>query len=352
MTRRISRRVRHALTLLAATTCLTMSLGCRDGGDGRPVTTARSAPPAQPAAQPAMTGHGSGSQPGVPTSPSAAVSVAGTSTPGAAAATAAPLDTSPYAWHDDPSIEPLEAVATLEQRFAPPPGFHRVDVEPGSFGAWLRHVPLAARDSPVRAYDGRLLLPADHPNLAAVTTLDIGKRDLQQCADAIMRLHAEWLWHGKRAQEASYPSGAGPIPWTRYLGGQYPRTVGNTFEWRSGRPRTNSHKTYRAYNDVVASWANTVSLARSANKPSRQEVRPGDFFVLPGGPGHAVLILDLARSAEGRLVALMGQSFMPAQNFQVLRPSSRRTWFAVDPEGGVETPFWKPFPWSALRRLD
>jgi len=330
--------------------CLAVSLlacaDCRDGVDGRPLPSARSAPPAASAAD-----NPQDRQAGKPTT-AAADSSSAAAASAAKTPSAAPLDTKPYPWHDDPSIEPLEAVATVEQRFVAPDGFTRVDLEPGSFGAWLRRIPLAVEGSPVLAYDGRVILSPDHSNLAAVTTLDIGKRDLQQCADAIMRLHAEWLWHRGRAGEASYPTGAGPIPWTRYQGGQYPRAVGNTFEWRHGRARDNSHKTYRAYSDVVASWANTVSLARTAKKPAREEVRPGDFFILPGGPGHTVLILDLARSPEGRLVALLGQSFMPAQSFQVLRPSRRNTWFELDPEQGAKTPFWETFPWSSLRRLD
>jgi hypothetical protein len=73
---------------------------------------------------------------------------------------------------------------------------------------------------------------------------------------------------------------------------------------------------------------------------------------MPGSPGHAVLVLDLARAADGRRVALLGQGFMPAQSFHVLRPSREGTWFAIDPgTSGIKTPFWPTFPWSSLRRL-
>jgi hypothetical protein len=51
---------------------------------------------------------------------------------------------------------------------------------------------------------------------------------------------------------------------------------------------------------------------------------------------------------------LLGQSYMPAQSYHVLRPSAGEVWFAIDPAAeGVQTPFWPaPFPWAAIRRLD
>jgi hypothetical protein len=43
---------------------------------------------------------------------------------------------------------------------------------------------------------------------------------------------------------------------------------------------------------------------------------------------------------------------MPAQSFQVLRPNARETWFSLDEDDGVQTPFWPRFAWSDLRRMD
>jgi hypothetical protein len=263
-----------------------------------------------------------------------------------------PLDVAPYPWHADASIEALPAVDALSQRFAPPAGFTRVKVAPGSFGAWLRDLPLAAPGTPVLSYDGSQLMPADHTHIAAVTTLDIGKQDLQQCADAVMRLHGEWLWQNGRASEASYHSGGGPIAWARYKDGWMPKPKGNGFVWAQGRAKADDHASYRKYLDIVFSWANTVALRQHSAEVARGEIRPGDFFILPGSPGHTVIVLDLARDAAGHAVALLGQSYMPAQSFQVLRPSRSATWFALDGDDGVETPFWPTFPWSSLHRLD
>jgi hypothetical protein len=257
-----------------------------------------------------------------------------------------------YPWHADDSVEPLEAVDHLAERFFPPSGFRRVDLPPHSFGAWLRRLPLAAEGTPVLAYDGRTILPAGHRHLAAVTTLDVGSRDLQQCADAVMRLFAEWRWSQGRAREVSFQSGFGAIPWARFLGGAEPHYDGERVSWVTSRRRAREdHASFRRYLDVVFTWANTGSLDRQAAHPEPDDLRPGDFFVLPGNPGHTVLVLDMARDDRGRRMALVGQSFMPAQRFQVLRPSRDQAWFTIDDEG-VDTPFWRPFPFSALRRLD
>ena len=272
--------------------------------------------------------------------------------PAAPAAPAAP-DTRAYPWLGDPSIRAPEPVDTLEQRFAPPPGLARVPVAEGSFGAWLRRLPLAAEGTPVRSYAGGVILPPDHPNLAAVVAIDPGQADLQQCADSIVRLHAEWRW-SKGARDHSYRAGAGTeMPLSRWLAGERPGQRGQALVWEPRKPRAEAdHATFRAYLDGVFSWANTGSLAVQASPVRREDVAPGDFVVMPGAPGHAVLVLDMVRGDDGRTALLLGQGFMPAQNFQVLRPGGQGAWFFVDPaDDALRTPFWRPFPWRLLRRL-
>jgi len=243
-------------------------------------------------------------------------------------------------------------VDSLRERFAPPDGFNRVAQKDPSFGAWLRDLPLAAPDTPVRAYDGRVLHPADDRRIAAVISLDVSPSDLQQCADTVIRLHAEWMWSQNR-RDMSYRAAAGlALPWERYARGERLVPKGRSIEWvpGSGRPSAD-HDTFRKYLDSVFAWANTVSLEKQSKKVEPAQVSPGDFFILPGNPGHVVLVLDVATSGSRR-VALLGQSFMPAQNAQVLRSASGSPWFPLDLQQEVDTPFWKPFPWGSLRRLD
>lgn len=248
-------------------------------------------------------------------------------------------------------LSPAARVSSLADRFAPPPGFHRVAVDEGSFGAWLRRLPLRAAGTPVRSYRGDVLREGDDPSIAAVAELDVGARDLQQCADSIMRLDAEWRYAQGRGEEISYPIGHGEaLAWRRWAAGDRPRLSDTApVTWHRRAAADASHAALRAYLDVVFGWAGTATLEDGTRRVARARARPGDFFVAGGHPGHAVLILDLVEDDQGHRRALLGQGYMPAQDFQVLAHEGD-PWFSLD-GATVDTPSWAPFPWSALHRL-
>lgn len=239
----------------------------------------------------------------------------------------------------------------LEERFAPPEGFTRVNVEEGSFGAWLRGLPLLPKGAKVRAYDGREL----DAQAAAVVELDVGERDLQQCADSIIRLRAEYLFATSQQGRVAFHFTNGHLaPFSRWAKGERPR-VGkdNRVRWDKRHKPDASHASLRAYLDAVYMWAGSASLAAYTPKAKRDALAPGDFFVLGGFPGHAVLVLDVATAKDGRKKVLLGQGFMPAQSFHVIARDDGEAWFDLDPKAeGVEVPSWRePFPWASLRRF-
>ncbi|WNG35688.1 hypothetical protein F0U61_19950 [Archangium violaceum] len=250
-----------------------------------------------------------------------------------------------------PWLSTEHSIRPLAEAIPPPPGYTRVAVEEGSFGAWLRGLPLRPVGAPVRDFRGNTLLAGEAAALAAVAELDVGAADLQQCADSIIRLHAEWLWSQGQKERISYRFTSGhPASWTRYAAGERARVSGSKVTWVKDGAVDGSRASFRAYLDLVFTYAGTLSLAAEAQRPKREDVRPGDFFVLGGSPGHAVLVLDVARNASGARVALLGQGFTPAQDFHVLSPGKDGPWFSLEAHE-VATPFWKPFPWSSLRRL-
>ena len=242
-------------------------------------------------------------------------------------------------------------VRTLEETFAPPEGFTRMPLDAGSFGAWLRGLPLRPDGTPVLDYQGNTVLAADDARLAAVGELDVGSVNLQQCADSILRLHAEWRWAAGQQERIAYRFTSGHLAaWPRYSAGDRARVAGSKVTWVPGSAAKNSSRAaFRNYLDLLFTYAGTLSLQAEAARPTREQLRPGDFFVLGGSPGHTVLVLDVATDAKGGRVALLGQGFTPAQDFHVLSTKAG-PWFSVDGDA-VATPFWAPFPMTSLRRL-
>ena len=105
----------------------------------------------------------------------------------------------------------------LKNRIAPPAGFRRVKARRGSFSWWLRRLPLMAAGTPVRDYRGRRIASSSH---VAVVRLDVGRGNLQQCADSIMRLWGEYLWSRGLQRHYQFRLTSGHRnPWLRYARG-------------------------------------------------------------------------------------------------------------------------------------
>jgi len=187
--------------------------------------------------------------------------------------------------------------------------------------------------------------------------MDIGTSNLMQCADSLIRLHAEFLWSQGRAKEAGYRFTSGDLSrWADWVQGERFSIRGNQVERMPGPPRDADHGSFRRWLDLIFTYAGTASLARDAQRLGTDEpLQIGDFFVDPGFPGHAVMLLDLAEDHSKRRVALVAQGFMPAEDIHILRARSaiNEVWFPLpeEAEDTLATPSWKAFPRSSARRF-
>ena len=233
---------------------------------------------------------------------------------------------------------------TLADSFAPPDGFLRPPADVGSFGDWLRHLPLAPDGTPVRLYDGRE--KADQSEVAAVIDIDVGGADLQQCADAIIRLRAEYLFSLGAAGDLAFDFTSGDrYRFRSYAEGITPAVAGAKVTWRTGRGHGLAHDSLRRWLDIVFNYAGTLSLSRELQPvPRLTDAAIGDVLVHGGTPGHAVLIVDLAVDpATGRKIALLAQGFMPAQSVHLLRNPldlALSPWFALADGQPIMMPEW------------
>lgn len=233
-----------------------------------------------------------------------------------------------YLWPRDAG----EAI-TLEQAVRAPSGFERVAVTPGSFADWLRQLPMKPPNTPVKLYDGRLKWAQDRH--VVVIDIDTGKKDLQQCADAIMRLRAEYLLASNRAKDIAF----------NYTNGKRVAYRGNA----------QNYKAFRRYMEGIFIYAGTYSLERELRRIPISEISIGDVFIKGGFPGHAVLVIDMAiNKTSGEKRFLLMQSYMPAQDMHILtnpKSSDNSAWYEIpQPEQELITPEWI-FPAKSLRRF-
>lgn len=200
-----------------------------------------------------------------------------------------------------PSVKPGAGVLT--EVFAPPAGFQRVEADP--FGTWLRDRTVTDASRGVRTHDGRAV-----PHRARVIDLPLVPGDLQQCADSVLRLRAEWLLESG-APVSFHATSGDPLPWAKWQAGERPVERNNRIAWVPG-----TEGGWDRYLAKVFNWAGTRSLHAYDTVPAAGPPRVGDVLVAPGSPGHAVILLDVAQKDEAYVV-LVGEGYMPAQDFHV-----------------------------------
>ena len=249
-----------------------------------------------------------------------------------------------YSWSDGTG-----AAGTLETAILPPSGFTRVAAASGSFATWLRGLPVKPAGAPVLLFNGSEKPRQD--THAAVIAIDVGARDLQQCADAIMRLRAEWLYASGRFDEIAFTfTEGGRVTFSRWAKGERPNASGKA--WKKSAGTDKSYASFRAYMDNVFAYAGTASLEKELDTVQSGDMQPGDVFIKGGFPGHAVLVADLAEHAVTKAKRfLLIQSYMPAQDMHILKNpvnGDGSPWYAP-PTGELITPEWT-FPKDSLRR--
>ena len=242
---------------------------------------------------------------------------------------------------------------SVKTRFLPPKGYSRATVDISSFGAYLRNLKLKPHGSKVRYYDGGY--KENYGVYSAVIDLPIGKRDLHQCADAIMRLRADYLRSQKRYDEIHFEFNNGfEAKYSKWMDGYRIHFNGTDFYWTKDTYPSNSYKSYWKYLEYVFSFAGTYSLAQELPTVNENEMQIGDLFLWGGHPGHGVIVIDMAINEEtGEKLFMLAQSYMPAQEIQVLENpinSEMSPWYDLDFGESLKTPEWQ-FEKGALKRF-
>lgn len=233
---------------------------------------------------------------------------------------------------------------TIQERFLLPTGFQRSKVAENSFGAYLRNLPLKPHGTKVKFYNGSI--KNKEGVYCEVIDMEIGTKDLQQCADAIIRLRAEYLFKNQQFSKIHFNFTSGDrADYTKYAEGYRTVIKANKVSWVKSGQKDTSYTNFRRYLDLVFTYAGTWSLDREMQAVKNlSQLQIGDVFIKGGSPGHAVIVLDIAENPQTQeKIFLLAQSYMPAQDIQVLiNPNDEKLspWYNIHFANELVTPEW------------
>ena len=207
---------------------------------------------------------------------------------------------------------------TIKDRINTPKDFKRVKYGIKSFGYFLENYPLYKDGKKVVLYDGtKKMNQSDH---IAVFRMKLADGDLQQCADSVMRLYAEYLYSIEEYDKISFHLVNGfACDYSKWRQGMRVAVSGDDTSWVKSEAASNSKKILEGYLRFVFAYASTLSMEKESKRINKKDIEAGDIFIYGGSPGHVVMVLDVCESKDGEKAFLLGQGYMPAQQFHVLK---------------------------------
>ncbi len=208
-----------------------------------------------------------------------------------------------------------------------PDGFERMPVISNSFAAYLQDLPLR-KDKTVYLYNKQ---PKPNQSLHyAVIDISTGDKDLQQCADAIMRLRAEYFFQHKLYDSISFPKGDHTIyRFSRFI--------------KPGMQ--NDRDQFMKFMEMVFINCGTYTLEQQLKHVTDfSSMKIGDILIKGGAPGHAEIIVDMAINKQtGKKIYLLAEGYMPAQDIHILlNPvnTSLGPWYEMNNSKEIVTATW------------
>lgn len=221
--------------------------------------------------------------------------------------------------------EPASMTVDAVNKIPVPNGFKRLPVAEEGFANFLGKMRLKA-DQTVYLFDGSR--KQNQSAQYAVLDISVGGKDLQQCADAVMRMRAEYLFEQGKFQLIEFFNGR--------------REKINYSNWLVGKK--NSRAEFMKYMEYVFNYCGTASLPYSLKNKPLVKMQVGDILLKPGSPGHTVIVMDMAQNAAGKKIYLLAQSYMPAQDIHILKnPMNTKLspWYELNDDEIIDTPEWR-----------
>ena len=158
-------------------------------------------------------------------------------------------------------------------------------------------------------------------------------------------LEAEYLWSQDRYDEIHFNFTNGHrVDYSEWMAGKRMQVDGNRTWWEQKASPSNTYDDLWDYLELIFTYAGTASLEKELVSIDIVDVSIGDVLIRGGYPGHAVIVVDEATNSDTcDHVFLLAQSYMPAQEIQILQNPNDpglSPWYRLG-SGVIETPEWQ-----------
>jgi hypothetical protein len=233
-----------------------------------------------------------------------------------------------------------------------PQGFNYVEDGDSVYSNWLLDLKLK-KSKTVYLYNGKLKSNQDAQY--GVLNIDIGKKDLIQCADAAMKLRADHLFEKHLYDQIKFLTTSGnELSFDNWLKGMRWKVQGAILvSYTILKEELNIQQEYNLFMELVFIYCGTYSLSKQLKTVNdTKSLQPGDVFIYGGFPGHAITVMAVAKNEMGKKIFLLSQGYMPAQDIHILKnytDPDLSPWYDVSEIYPLYTPEWQ-FEKGSLKR--
>lgn len=222
--------------------------------------------------------------------------------------------------------------STIQDRILTPEGFTRIENTNSDFASFIRNYPLLPDGSDILLYDGT---PKGNQaqHVAVFDMAVIEDTDVQQCADSVMRMYAEYFLAANQPEKIKFHFVNGFLcDYVSYRNGNRIQVNGNDVNWVNSASYDDSYETFEKYLKVTFAYSSTISMEKESHAIEPADIQIGDILLKAGSPGHVMLVVDVCENESGQKAFLLAQGFMPAQQFHIVKNPLHEDnpWYYVD----------------------
>ena len=166
----------------------------------------------------------------------------------------------------------------LSIRIVTPAGYTRTEEEENSLGSFIRNYGVKEHGAKVLLHDGSE--KNNQSAHAAVFQLPLENRNLQQCADSVMRMYAEYFLATKQYDRIVFHYSDGfAASYSKWIQGYKIKVTNDKAKWVENSECNDSYESFQEYMRLVFAYAGTYTMKSESKEIELSEIKIGDVFL-------------------------------------------------------------------------